>query len=73
MPYYYGMTSSVELKTVAKEMKKRGVTRKWMAEQIGVSPDHFYRYLSGKRSLGISAKTLLFQKLELSEAPARAS
>lgn len=68
MVYRVFMRLNAELTAVIAELEKSGVTRGWMARQIGVSPGHFYGYLGGKRGLGLAAKKLLFQKLNLDEA-----
>lgn len=73
MPYIQSMNDKAELSLVIYELEKRGVTRRWMAGRIGITPGHFYRYLNGKSGLGLAAKKLLFRELNLSEEVVKAS
>jgi predicted transcriptional regulator len=48
---------------VAERIKTRGLKKKWIAEQIGVTPAMISYYLSGERNLSKEKEDALFALL----------
>lgn len=68
------MSMTLDLSQVNEAIKKSGLKKKWIAQQIGVSKDSLGAYLSGrKKTLSKSAMILLAHVLNLNEASGKAS